>query len=82
MATGLSQQSSFGSTVTSTASVACPSNFPNAVGGGFQNLGNEGVFPIYDDPTQSATGAANGWQASLQVNSGTVQAQVWVICST
>jgi hypothetical protein len=84
-ATGPSQTVGLlGGTVTSAASVSCPSNFPHAIGGGFNNLGNEGTFPAYDDPTESAAGAANGWQASLSVNNigGTVQTQVYVICST
>jgi len=81
-ATGPSETSILGSTVTSSASVSCPADFPNAVGGGYSNLGNEGVFTIFDAPTESTTGAANGWQASAQVNSGTVQTQVFVICST
>jgi len=57
--------------------VNCPTADPILVGGGFSNLSGIGSFPIFSAPTA----AGNGWQASAQVNSGSVQVQVFAICA-
>ena len=79
--TGPTATSILGANATSSASVSCPSNFPFAVGGGFS--GTEASFPNYSTPTGgSTTSPATGWQASLTINSGSIAATVYVICST